>query len=153
MPLIARSTCPTHRTSVPCTGDQRWGNQRVTPRHTTMMPHFPRRLHPAPQLASTGLAWGYHAVRWALSALPHGQEGIAGDLNTPCRRGTALVEFANVQPTSPWRSSGPLPGRHAALVGPGSTSAGSVKGQLHDDSTRLRFLKVSLTIMAEYTTS
>jgi len=58
MPVDAGSACPTCWTSAPCTGDQRQGNQRVIPRHTTMMSHFPRWLHPALQLASPGLARG-----------------------------------------------------------------------------------------------
>jgi len=44
----------------------------------------------APPYAGVGesrAGWeGYHAVHWALSAYHHGQEGIARDVNTPCRR-------------------------------------------------------------------
>jgi hypothetical protein len=34
------------------------GDQRVPLRHATMMPHFPRQLHPILELARPELAWG-----------------------------------------------------------------------------------------------
>ena len=94
MPLGAGSACPTRWTAASCTGDQRQGNQRMPTRHTTMMSHLPRWLHPILQLGSPGLVWRYHVVRRALSSLIKDQEGIARYLNTLCRRKTALVEFA-----------------------------------------------------------
>jgi hypothetical protein len=57
MLLGTGSACLTHWTSAPCTGDQRRGDQRVPLRHTTMMPHLPRSLHPVLQLVSPGLVW------------------------------------------------------------------------------------------------
>src|SRR5215467_10845132 len=47
VPLVTRSADPVRWTSAPCMGKQRRGDQRVPPQHTTMMPYFPLRLHPA----------------------------------------------------------------------------------------------------------
>jgi hypothetical protein len=57
MPPGAGSACPTRWTAALCTGAQRRGDQHVTPRHTTIMPHLPRWLHPVLQLVSPGLVW------------------------------------------------------------------------------------------------
>jgi len=56
MLLGTGSACPTRWTSAPCTSDQRRGDQRVPMRHTTIMPHLPRWLHPMLELANPELA-------------------------------------------------------------------------------------------------
>jgi hypothetical protein len=131
MLLGTGSACLTHWTSAPCTGDQRRGDQRVPLRHTTMMPHLPRSLHPVLQLVSPGLVWGYHVMRRARSSLIKVQEGIARYLNTLYRRKTALIEFAecatHFRPGS--QKAQPL-GRRANLT-PIFTEARLSKTQAH----------------------
>ena len=131
MPVDAGSACPTRWTSAPCTGDQRQGNQRVIPRHTTMMSHFPRWLHPALQLASPGLAWGTPCSALG-STFAHQRSGghcrvFARSLSTEI----ALVEFAEC--ATRFRHSGQTAqtlGRHANLT-PIFTEARLSKIQAH----------------------